>query len=411
MNSKAADIEYWKKRWPVARNFICAVLASALSNFVLQFFLYPAIEDRMGAARYGEILVFITIANVCALSFGGAANAACLTSRSSYTAKTGDFFTILAGICAVVSVAAAILVRGYFTGPAEAVCVVLLIVLTTFQNYSFLEFQLRKDYTKYFLFTALIAGCQVACLPLFHQTGSWGVLLLPGIAAGLLYVWKTGRIYRHVTDHSANMGRAARDTLTLSGSYLLDYGAQNADRFLLLPLLGGTAVTYYYVASLFSKTLSMISGPVNNLILGYLSDKKNPLTRRRFGAIAVLLAAGALLFLGAVVWLGPWLLGLPFLYPDLVAAVRPYIFWASLAQLTLIASSTLITIDLLVAPHYMQMVLQGVYVVCYFALAIPATLHSGLHGFVLASCMAAVMRGILAFGIGWVCIGHNTERT
>lgn len=398
------DMTYWKQRLLIARSFLCIMAASLMSNFVLQFFLYPAIERQTGEARYGEILVFITIANVCGLAFGGAANGAYLTSRRYYQANPGDFFCVLTGICAAASVAAVAAVHSYLTGWVEGVCLMLLITLTVYKSYSFVEFQLKKDYSHYLLFVSIIASTEVACLPLFYLTQQWPVLLLPGMAVGIAYVCLRGEIYRRPTVRSEHFGRAARDTVTLSGAYLLDFGAQNADRFLLLPLLGGTAVTHYYVASLFSKTLSMVTGPVKNLILGYLSDQKEPFDCKSFLLINLLLLFGSAIFFGGVVLLGPWMLRLPFLYPDLVESVRSYIPLASAAQLLVISSSIVITIDLLVAPKRMQFILQMVYATAYVALTVPFTLYSGLEGFVIASCLAAAIRYAMAVVIGFLNI-------
>ena len=75
----------------------------------------------------------------------------------------------------------------------------------------------------------------------------------------------------------------------------------------------------------------------------------------------------------------------------------------------MIASSTLVTIDLLVAPNSIQIILQGIYVVIYLALAVPLTLCSGLHGFVAASCIAAALRCIISFLFGWRYIKLDSE--
>ena len=83
-------------RYSVFLDLIYTVTASLLDNFTLQFLLYPAIERQVGEARYGEILVFLTLGNVCGLAFGGAANSISLTSRQRYQTTSGDFFCILA---------------------------------------------------------------------------------------------------------------------------------------------------------------------------------------------------------------------------------------------------------------------------------------------------------------------------
>lgn len=44
-----------------------------------------------------------------------------------------------------------------------------------------------------------------------------------------------------------------------------------ADKILLYPLLGGTMVSVYYAATVFSKVVSLAITPINSVALSYLS--------------------------------------------------------------------------------------------------------------------------------------------
>lgn len=394
-------------RYSVFLDLIYTVTASLLDNFTLQFLLYPAIERQVGEARYGKILVFLTLGNVCGLAFGGAANSISLTSRQRYQTTSGDFFCILAVISLFAAIVSVFVCQNYAVGWAELVCVAIIVVLFIFRSYSFVEFQLRNDYFHYLVYNIIICVGELIFLPFYSRTQWWPILFLPGTILGLVYVIWRGTIYRKVMSRSNCFRQAAKETLSLSGANLLNYGAQNADRFLLLPLAGGVAVAQYYVASLLSKTLSMITGPLNNLIIGYLSNRKKPLTRRIFGGISLAILF-VLAFFFVFVWVvSPFVLRLPFLYPEMVDAILWLIPLASIAQLLVIGSSILIVLDLLVAPSSMQVLLQAVYTVFYIVLAIPFTLVMQLKGFVIASCIAAFIRYLTAVIIGWYYLGKQ----
>ena len=151
----------------------------------------------------------------------------------------------------------------------------------------------------------------------------------------------------------------------------------------------------------------MITGPLNNLIIGYLSNRKKPLNRRIFGGISLAILIILALFFVLIWAVSPFILSLPFLYPAMVDAILWLIPFASIAQLLVIGSSILIVLDLLVAPSFMQVLLQAVYTVSYVVLAIPFTLVMQLKGFVIASCIAAFIRYLTAVMIGWYYLGKQ----
>lgn len=393
----------------VAQDLVYVVFSSALNNAALQFVLYPVFERRLGEERYGEALFLITLANVCGMAIGGSANMTYLTSRKKYKTTSGDFLWILSVLSAITLSVCAFFVIPCVATPVEFILGELLIWVTIFINYSFVDFQLRDDYRGYFIFSLItIAGC-IAFLPLFFSTGLWALALVCGNLAGMLYVCVVGRIYKPPFAKSEDRGHVVKATLTLSGSQMINYGMQNIDRFLVLPVLGGTAVTLYYVASLLSKTLSMITGPINTLIIGYLSQKGRKLTGKMYLGINVLLLAGTAVFGAVVVVVSPLVLGLPILYPDLLEKVREWILPASIAQLLVIASSILIALDIVVAPPKMQMVIQSTYAVIYLILAFIMAKTGGLRGFVTASVIAGIIRYLVAFGVGMYYIERQAE--
>lgn len=398
-----------RERMDVAKNLIYAILASMMPNVAQQFLLYPAFTRTLGDERAGQVLFFITLANTCAMAFGGACNSTYLLARKKYPALSGDFFCTLLLISIVSTAVCGVAFHSYAIGAAELVLVMLLILLSIFRDYSFVDFQLRNDYAHYFLFSLIISAGYVVFIPLFQMTGSWAMTLIPATALGLLYVWWKGNIYRRPFACSRYFPAVMKDTTTLSGSYLLKYGAQNADRILLLPLVNGQAVTYYYIASLFSKTVSMLTGPINNLIISYLSQRKDPVDRKTFTAINLLMLLCTVAGTAVVSLVSPWLLALPFLYPDQVDQVRSIIPLASLAQLLVICSSVIQTLDLVITAGRLQMFMQATYAIVYVVLAVPMTIVWGLDGFVVASCLAAALRYGMAFLIGYRNIPKTTE--
>lgn len=382
-------------------NFVCAALASAIVNFVLQFVLYPSIERTVGEEKYGTVLSFVTLGIVCGLSIGGAANTVYLKSRQKYNAKQGDFFVSLCILSAIACAVCIFFTVKYATGPVEIVFVLVFVLLSIFKDYSYVDFQLKNDYPHYLLYSVIISLGYCVSVPFISKTQNWSFLLI-GPSLGLIYVLLRGNVYKHPFQTSEHFKDSFKSTVTLSGSNLINYATQNLDRLILLPLVNGTAVSYYYVASLISKTLSMITGPVNNLLISYLTRSNKKLSRIVFLKINIIVAfAGAVFYIVCIV-LSPKILSISFLYPELTPKIAGIIPAASLSQVLVICSSVVVALDIIVAPEKYQMYIQTVYAVTFLALAFILTKTMKLNGFIIAANVSAAIRYAVSLIIGWL---------
>ena len=80
-----------------------------------------------------------------------------------------------------------------------------------------------------------------------------------------------------------------------------------------------------------------------------------------------------------------------------------------LAQLLVICSSVIQTLDLVITAGRLQMFMQATYAIAYVVLAVPMTIVWGLEGFVVASCLAAALRYAVAFLVGYRNIPKKVE--
>ncbi|MBR2278568.1 MAG: hypothetical protein IJ872_05055 [Eubacterium sp.] len=380
-------------------NLICAIASMAVFNAVLQFFVYPCIEKTVGEEKYGKILFFITLGIICSLSIGGATSTAFLKSRQRYIPQASDFFSIVLIMSAFACIVSMILSYRYSQNAVELIFVAILVFLYIMYDYSFVDFLQTNDYPRYLLYSLIISAGFVISVPLIFRTKKWEFIII-GFVLGIIYVALRKNIYVNPFKHSNNYKDSFKASVTLSGSYLLNYATQNLDRIILLYLINGTAVSYYYVASLFSKTLSMLTGPTNKLIISYLTNSKKELSRKVFLIINFFIVLGGIVFYAFCVFLSPILLDLPFLYPNLVERIVVYIPLASLSQILIICSSIVVALDLVVAPEKTQMLIQVIYAVSFLVLAIVLTNKNQINGFIIASCAAGILRYIVSIIIG-----------
>lgn len=394
-------------------NLIYSVGAAAVFNMVLQFLVYPGFERSGGSAQFGVVQAIISLVAIVAGTCGYAVNCARLLGREKGRTANGDYNTILAvlgGIGALIGVGyLAWLQQDLQTAvitPLSYVLVVLLMVATMLRYYSEVEYRLSTDFFRYMIYYLLIAAGYLVGLAIFHLTGEWMLTLLLGELACLVYVCIHGSIYRRPLFRTTPELKPILYSIGfVFASALVDNLTLHADRIVLLAITGdGDTVTYYYIASLVGKIISMLTLPINALLLSYLVRYQGGLTKKLW----LMLAGGATAF-GLVGFVGclivsPILIGI--LYPDLAAQVAPYVTSAILGQIFYFISGMLMIILLRFKGERKQLLFNGIYAVEFFTCVVIGTLLDGLDGFVYAILIANAIRFVMA--LAWGFIGKST---
>ena len=173
----------------------------------------------------------------------------------------------------------------------------------------------------------------------------------------------------------------------------------NADRLIIKLLIGPAAVTTYYLATLVGKMMSLLTLPLNGVLLGHLARFRGALDRRGMKWMTVGSFAAVGVFEVACVF-GGWLVML-WLYPAEYDAVLPFLWVGSLAQVIYFVTGTLAVVLLRFAPKTYQLYINGLFALCFFGAGIPATVLGGLWGFALAAVAANAVRFFATLLLGW----------
>lgn len=70
-----------------------------------------------------------------------------------------------------------------------------------------------------------------------------------------------------------------RSLMLLSGTELIAAVILNADRLILQAISGGVAVTIFYAATLVGKMVSLVSVPLNGVVIGHLAKYDGTIKR------------------------------------------------------------------------------------------------------------------------------------
>ena len=88
----------------------------------------------------------------------------------------------------------------------------------------------------------------------------------------------------------------------LSTTNLLSAVAQQSDKIILGLAMGGEAVTTFYVATLLGKVISLLTTPLNGVLIGYLTKYEGKFTKKMVAVFtAVLLGLGIVAVVGCYI--------------------------------------------------------------------------------------------------------------
>ncbi|MEF9988129.1 MAG: hypothetical protein RR797_03530 [Christensenella sp.] len=389
-----------KAKLGFAKSLSYNVLAIVIMNVVIQFAVYPYLNKVLGETAFGSVLYLMSIVAILAGAFGVAVSNTRLVIKTKMESKNGDYSTILL-IMSIISIVVVLCVLyaqnmlNFFSGFMLSS----LVIMTLLRYYSDVEYRLSLRYKWYFFFYMLISAGYLIGVAVYRFTQNWYLVFIVGEALAVLFVIIKGEIYKKPFECSTNRKIVWRMIMTVAISYLISDTFQNLDRIVLQNFLGGDAVTTFYTASLLGKTIALLVGPLNGVMIAYLVNYKGEFNAKIFSK-AVLFAVGLAVvgFVGCIL-VSPWLIQL--LYPNVYAAASGLIGIASLGMVVFFSSALLLAIVLRFCHEKYQFLIQLIYGGCYLIAAIPATINYGIYGFAYATLFASLLRFVIVVFVGY----------
>ena len=268
-------------------DLIYSVGAAGIFNLVIQLLVYPDFERVLGGDASGVALSVISLVAITAGTCGYAVNCARLLNVEKGYTQSSDYNLILLGMGIVGSIIGIVYIRGIENAEAfgyTSVIAILLYITLTFSTmlryYSEVEFKISANFLKYMIFYIIISVGYAVGLLLFRATGQWMLALILGEVLSVLFVVIFGKLYRPpFFKPTKNFAPVLFSIGFIFLSAFIDNLTLHADRILLLAITGeGELVQIYYVASLIGKVISMLTLPINALMISYLVRYKGGLS-------------------------------------------------------------------------------------------------------------------------------------
>ena len=383
-----------KKIRNILTDSVWSIAGTVLMTVAAQFVVYPFWEREFGTEKYGMIIYLISLMNIVSITFGSSLGYTRIMLSAKNSTKNSPYLLLLF-LLSIISALYALIVSFFnsaFFSLLDIACYAVLCVITAWRYYADVEYRIHLNYKGFFLYYTLIGIGYIAGMLLMSFTDLWALALIPGEFLGLFFVLLKGHIFKRDEIKREELSELSKMFLVLIGSNLINTLIFNADRILINHALGSIAVSVYYVSSLFGKTLSLITTPLNGVISGYIARFKGVPEKKM--KLLIITAALVLAVLSAFACtIGAHII-LPFLYPETYPLAEDKIFICSLTQTVYFSTNIISVLMMRFADKKHQLISNIIYAFSFAVICIPITAFGGTEGFYISFLATACSRFI-----------------
>lgn len=389
----------------VARDFILNIIASVMLTAVTQLLVFPLLSRTFDADFYGVILTVMGIGNVLVTSIGNSVNNARLLMETDYLEKkyAGDFMPIIT--FGSIASSGIFLVYLLFSGNVNswitALLLIVYVLLGNMRGYGVVAYRLTLNFRDNLIcsfFISLGQAIGLLILVATHMETIWPIVFVIGELAAIPVLLVNTSIFMepfHITPLvSKTIGKITILIFTALIANILIY----LDRIMLLPILGGEAVSIYTTASFMGKCLGILLTPMAGVLLGYFAQSSFKMTKFKYRSINILVLIGAAAFFVICLLIAKPITG--FLFPTLIERAIPYLVIANLTAIIGAVGNMTQPAVLKYAPLSFQIYIQLAYCAIYLGGGLYGAKTNGLMGFAIAALFASIARLIALFALG-----------
>lgn len=263
------------KRKKMMGDMCLNIVASTIPIAVLQLVVYPMTAKNIGGDNYGLMLTIYSCWMMISSSLGNSINSVRLLHNREYEEEniSGDFNILLRKwvlVDVILIFALTIFYCGGFNIKHISLSVIVSVLLLI-RSYTEVGFRLKLNYVAIVINNILQAMGFLVGAYLAKVTGLWELIFIFGYTFACIYSSVKTGILREKNIKTKFFGKTQRDMGQLFLSNLISNTISYADKLVLYPIMGGVSVAIYYTATILGKMVAMLTGPINSVILSYIS--------------------------------------------------------------------------------------------------------------------------------------------
>lgn len=377
-------------------DIILNIIASSLPIVMLQLIIYPQIAKTIGAEEYGLMLTIYSIWIMVSNSLGSVLNNIKLLYHFEYKkmGESGDLPFLFQNWIVLGSVLVFVIIwlyYGYFSF-THVILGTLVSLVIYFKAYLEVGFRIDLNYINILINNAILCLGFLLGYLLFLFTNIWELIFLFGYLFSTIFcIFKTN-LLKEKKKKTDIYPKVRRDAYSLVLSSLITNMTIYADKLVLYPLMGGTAVSIYYTATILGKITGMLTGPINSVILSYISrwDKTRANVFSKVMIIGFLIISAGYLF---TLLIARPVIGL--LFPQWLDEVMEIVPLTTITVMLTILVTILQPFVLRFCRLEWQIAISSCGLVVYFFCAIGLWKYMGLKGFCIGTIIGVFVKLII----------------
>lgn len=385
------------KKKKIFYDFILNILATAIPIFVLQIIIFPHLAAKEGDESYGFIVTIISLLTIGAESIGNSLNNTRLLQEQKYLEKSlkGDFNRIVSEGIVIDIIFVAIGYIYYHKSLGNMTLVIIVSVLILMRAYYIVAYRLKINYKNILINNCILAvGYFIGyCAYLYFKR--WELIYLIANCASLLHLFFTSSLMREPLRKTVLFKETGKKMGTIYAADLVKTFMTYADRLLIYPIMGASAVAYYYTASIMGKMISMVITPVSSVMLSYVVKEKEP-DRKGFAKIALIVAAASIPVYVCSLFAGRIMIFI--LYKDMYDMVKNLLFWTVAGAIISALTSMAQPIVLRYRGARFQLYINIMSLALYLFFSLAGIRLYGLTGFCVSYALSVAVK-LLIYGV------------
>ena len=256
------------------------IISNLIVVVVIQLIAFPLINKDVNNSQFALLIVLYGIAIVIATSLGNTLNNVRLLHREDIseiereTIFTRGFLIILV-FNLIIFTGISIFYSHEFD--INLILLILFSLLLTSRYYLNVYFRENLNYTHILLVNIFVF--------IGYLIGLLGEIL------GFIFLYKKTKFLSYIKGspiiNKLKVKRILHDFVNFTLINVIINILNYLDRFILLPIIGPMLVNVYFIASTASKMIGLVTTPMNNVILSYLSVKDSKDNLKRFVQINI----------------------------------------------------------------------------------------------------------------------------
>ena len=357
-----------------------------------QILLLPILAKIVNDEIYSSIVLYLSILNVICNVTGGELGNVRLIRDSSYKEKNilGDFSRILLVISPIIAILVFPILIYLQYSVLGSIFLILTILMANIRLYSTCFYRLEQKYTKVIIQNICYLVGIILSLIIFKFYNNIYILLFIPELVSVIYALKNSDLLKMKLEKTIEMLNTVKKSLKLGLVSLLTNLMNYFDKFLIYPMFGATSVAVYYAVNSMSKITSLITNPMSNVILSWVSNSKSKNSKNKILKTTLLANIPVILLVT--------ILTIPFTYIALKILYSQYLSDALILIIPIAITSGFGTASTLIKSVLLKfsntnklLITYIIYFIIFMLLGYTFSKSNGLQGFAIANMISRII--------------------